>query len=137
MGNNQSKLLDPIDNTETMSCSHVRIPMPRKTVVYKPAANAIADPVREADQDLWKKYTISKQGHTVGIGGIHDFEVYCLVVNNENQEEEHPSVYMKPVKKVMTHEFEVMFDFGIACDNYDEKQIIQVVYPKDYVKFLK
>ena len=137
MGNNQSKLLEPIDESENMSSSNGYIPMPVKTVVYKPVKTAVADPVTEADPKSWVKYTIGKKHYTVGVSGIHEYDVYCLVVNNENQEEEQPAVYMKPVKKVMTHEFEQMFDFGIACDRYDENKIIKVMYPKDYAKNLK
>ena len=138
MGNNQSKLLEPIDESANMSSSRAYIPMPSKTIIYNPAESAVADQVKEADPESWTKYTMSKQGHTVGMSGIHEFDVYCLVVNNENQKEEHqPCVYMKPVEKVMTHEFEEMFDFGIACDRYDENKVIKVVYPKDFAKHLK
>lgn len=141
MGNNQSKLLEPFDDIEHMPIPSTYIPMPRKTIVYKSDTTAsVTDPVHEADPESWTKYTISKQGDTVGVSGIHEFEVYCLVVNNNNQIKETQqlsSVYMKPVNKTLTYEFEEMFNFGIGCDRYDKNKVIQVVYPQDYVKYLK
>jgi hypothetical protein len=110
MGNTQSKLGDIEEETMT-------IPIPMK--------------IKDYNQEIhgeWIKYTMSKPGHSVGIGGIHIFDVYVLVQDDK--------VYMKPVEKILTYEFEQLFGFGISCDRYDENKVIQVTSPEDYKKFL-
>lgn len=134
MGNTQSKLLEPYtDEIMETTMKKTYIPMPTKTVVYNFKSEAEEDDVRDSSPDEWKKYVISKNAYTVSVDGIHEFEVYCLVVKNG----EESKTYMKPVTKVQTYEFEEMFDFGIGCDRYDENKVIQVLYPKDYSQRVK
>jgi len=47
-----------------------------------------------------------------------DFEVNILLDNHK--------IYLKPIKPYFMKEFELLFDFGIACENYDESRVVLV-----------
>ena len=80
------------------------------------------------DNDKWIQKTIFKDQSSVGINGIHNFQVYTLIKNNY--------VLMKPVEPVFTSEFERLFDFGCSCSNYDPNRIIAITSPINYFKYL-
>ena len=98
MGNTQSKLSEIQEENMT-------IPIPMKVKDVNDSENIKGD---------WVKYNMRKEQFIFGVGGMNEFEVYVLVDGND--------VFMKPVKMVMTYEFEHLFNFGIGCDRYDANQ---------------
>lgn len=55
---------------------------------------------------------------TICVDCRKDFNVKILLHNNE--------IYLKPIKPYYMGEFEILFDFGIMCKNYDESRVVLV-----------
>jgi len=89
-----------------------------KTVYFKP--KSVRD-VTDVPDGTWVPYIIA-----FDIEFHKQFELYVLVDNN--------IVYLKPIKRHYSGEFEQLFNFGISCSNYDENKVIKVTSPENYYK---
>ena len=84
--------------------------------------------VKDIKEDLgipendWKPCIIFKRSYNTV--GENEFEAEYILKDNK--------VLFKPVKPYYSSEFEMLFGFGMGCDNFSKNKIIEVVEPDNY-----
>ena len=72
--------------------------------------------------DEWKRCIIYKRSSN--IVSESEFEAEYTLKDNK--------VLFKPIKPYYSSEFELLFGFGMGCDNFSKNKIIEVTEPKNY-----
>ena len=118
------------DSMEIDEIPEIILPPPVKYMPLIPMPNdrRLFDSIPEYDHLNWNIRTIKKNFMSIGIGSITNFSVYTLVKNN--------TVFMKPVEKVETSEFESLFGFGCGCNDYDSNRVAVITSPSNYYQNL-
>ena len=71
-------------------------------------------------EDEWNKCVIYKRSYSTA----GEFEAEYILKDNK--------VLFRPIKPYYSHEFEVLFGFGMGCDNFSKNKIIEVTEPQNY-----
>ncbi len=73
-------------------------------------------------QDEWKRCVIYRR--SCNIVNENEFEAEYILKDNK--------VLFKPIKPYYSSEFEMLFGFGMGCDNFSKNKIIEVMEPQNY-----